>query len=207
MTLKVIGAGFGRTGTMSMKQALERLGFGPCHHMEEVFANPDQVSYWEAAARGESVDWNEVFRNYNSAVDWPSAHFWRELTDFYPDAKVLLTSRSSESWWASFSETIGKVLNMSDEIPNPHLARVTRMAHELIANQTFNGKMLDRDVAIAAYEQRIADVKAKIPADRLLMFNFADGWAPLCEFLGCEIPEGEFPRSNSIKEFWQHFGP
>ncbi len=207
MTLKVIGAGFGRTGSMSMKQALEQVGFGRCHHMEEVFANPDQIAYWEAATRGDKVDWTKVFANYNSTVDWPSAHFWRELTEFYPDAKVLLTERSSESWWASFSETIGKVLNMADQLPDPHLARVTNMAKSLIADNTFGGMMHDRDTAIAAYERHNAEVKEAIPADRLLVFNFAEGWPPLCKFLRCEIPDGDFPRSNSTKEFWQHFGP
>jgi hypothetical protein len=93
MTLKVIGAGFGRTGTSSLKQALEDLGFGPCHHMTEVIAHPQQVPVWEAAMNGEPVEWEDVFHAYQSAVDWPSAAFYEPLMERYPDARVILTVR------------------------------------------------------------------------------------------------------------------
>ena len=103
MALEVIGAGFGRTGTESMKQALEILGLGPCHHMREVMSNPAQLALWRAAARGELPDWDEAFAGYRSAVDWPSAYFWRAVCAHYPEAKVLLTGRSAESWYESMS--------------------------------------------------------------------------------------------------------
>ena len=103
MSLTVIGSGFGRTGTMSLKRALEKLGLGPCHHMEEVAANPEQLVHWSALVRGEQVDWDQVYAGYRSTVDWPGAQFWRELAAAYPEAKVIHSSRSAESWWASLS--------------------------------------------------------------------------------------------------------
>src|SRR5271168_2365452 len=119
MTLEVIGSGFGRTGTMSLKRALDQLGFGPCHHMEEVFANPGQVPHWQALAAGQAVDWNLVFAGYRSQVDWPGAHYWRELAAAYPRAKVIHTERPEQLWWKSFSATIAVVLGSYQDMPFP----------------------------------------------------------------------------------------
>jgi Sulfotransferase domain len=93
MALRVIGAGFGRTGTHSLKLALEQLGFAPCHHMYEVRAHPEQLAFWQAAARGELPDWDEVFAGFAAQVDWPGARFWRELAEHFPHAKVILSVR------------------------------------------------------------------------------------------------------------------
>lgn len=193
MALKLIGAGFGRTGTMSMKTALEMLGLGPCHHMKEIFAHPEQREMWRSMANGGPRDWDKVFENYNSSVDWPSAYYWRELAEFYPDAKVLLTVRSSESWYDSISKTIFKVLQEEDE-PNG-------IGSVLIGDNTFGGNLTDRDHAISVYEQNTADVKSAISADRLLVYSAGDGWEPLCEFLDCPVPSEPYPRSNSTDEF------
>ena len=119
MGLAVIGSGFGRTGTMSLKAALDQLGFGPCHHMEEILKHPDQVPYWQAVAAGKAVDWNEVFRGYRAQVDWPGAHVWCELAVTYPEAKVVHSVRPETSWWNSFSATIGKVLASYSEMSLP----------------------------------------------------------------------------------------
>src|SRR5271165_5153635 len=107
MSLAVIGSGFGRTGTLSLKNALETLGFGPCHHMEEVFGHPEQVTHWQAVAAGGTVSWDTVFAGYRSQVDWPGAHVWRQLAEAYPEAKVIHSIRPEEAWWKSFSATIG----------------------------------------------------------------------------------------------------
>lgn len=202
MSLRVIGAGFGRTGTLSLKLALEQLGFAPCHHMEEVLKRPEQIAYWEAAAAGRPVDWRAVFDGFRAAVDWPSAHYWRELAAEFPDAKVILTTRPAEKWWASFSETIATILRMRGEITDPRVRPVMEMANAIIAEQTFGGNLTDKDHAIAIYEQRARDVRDAIPVDRLLVFNVAEGWAPLCRFLGKPVQPGDFPRTNSTKEFW-----
>lgn len=206
MPLSVIGAGFGRTGTMSIKMALEQLGLGPCHHMEEVFANPAQLPHWLAAADGQKVDWDEVFIGYNSTIDWPSAHYWRDLANVYPDSKILLSVRSTNRWWESFSGTIKTILQNKDSIPDEHSRSVINMAHKIIVEQTFGGALNDKSVVLSEYQKRIDDVKQAIPADRLLIFDVTEGWAPLCEFLNLPIPDGDFPRSNSRDEFWEVFG-
>jgi hypothetical protein len=204
MTLQVIGAGFGRTGTMTLKTALEALGFGPCHHMIEVFANmATQVPFWRAAAGGEAVDWDKGLAGYNSSVDWPSAHFYRQLAAHYPDAKVILSRRNPETWYASMTETILKAMTMpvfesggGGEAPM-HFARM------IIHDQTFKGDF-SRENVIATFERHNAEVIASIAPERLLVFEPAQGWAPLCAFLGVPVPDQPFPRTNSREEFWTH---
>jgi hypothetical protein len=205
MALSVIGAGFGRTGTMSIKIALEQLGLGPCHHMEEVFANPAQLPNWQAAAIGQQVDWDDVFAGYGSAVDWPSAHYWRELAEAYPDSRVLLSVRPAERWWDSFSGTIKKILEIRDTIPEEYPRSVADMGYKIIAEQTFANAMDDKTKVLSAFQKRIEDVKQAIPAERLLIFDVSEGWVPLCKFLNLPVPDGEFPRSNSKSEFWEAF--
>jgi hypothetical protein len=193
MALKVFGAGFGRTGTASMKQALEILGLGPCHHMWEVMSNPAQLALWRAAARGALPDWDEAFAGYRSAVDWPSAYFWREVSAHYPEAKVLLTVRSAESWYESMDRTILPVLRTST---NPDSIGV-----RLVGGRVFGGRLDDRAHAIAVYEKNIADVQAAFPPERLLTYRLGDGWQPLCRFLGMPVPDMSYPQSNSTEQF------
>ena len=200
MTLEVIGAGVGRTGTMSLKLAVEQLGFGPCHHMEEVIKNPPvQVPLWTAAVQGKP-DWEAAFRGYNSAVDWPTAAFWRELAAAYPRAKVVLTTRSIESWYASFSETIYKLIGGRDQAPPP-MRPLLEMAAGVIAKSGFVDG-LDRDGIVAAFNRHVQAVKENIPADRLLVFEVKEGWTPLCRFLGKPVPAEAFPATNNKEEFW-----
>jgi hypothetical protein len=206
MALEVIGAGFGRTGTLSLKLALERLGFGPCHHMHEVFAHPEQLPYWQAAAAGEPVDWEEVFAGYRSAADWPSAHWWRELAEAYPQAKVILTVRPEAVWWASFSRTIQEIMANPAAIPDPYIQQVLAMGHAIIAEQTMSGRPNDEATALAAYRRRRREVEAALPAERLLVMDPADGWVPLCAFLGRPVPDEPFPRTNATEEFWRKAG-
>ena len=206
MAISVIGAGFGRTGTMSIKIALEQLGFGPCHHMEELFQDPAQLPGWPAAAACQPVDWDAVLKGYGCTVDWPSAHYWRELAAFYPDAKVILSVRPAERWWQSFSGTIQQALEMRDQVADPHIGGILQMASDIIAEQTFAGALADKDAALAAFEKRIEEVRAAIPAGRLLIFDVSEGWTPFCQFLDRPEPEGAFPHSNSHAEFWQKFG-
>jgi hypothetical protein len=205
MALSVIGAGFGRTGTNSIKKALEQLGLGPCHHMEEVFGNPSQLQYWQLAANGQTVNWEDVFEGYHSTIDWPSAHYWRELADYYPEAKVLLSVRPFERWWSSFSGTIKQVLENKNTITDEHTRAVANMAYTIIAEGTFSGLMSDKDAAYLAYQKRINDVKQTVSADRLLVFDVSEGWSPLCDFLNMVEPQTDFPRSNSTADFNESF--
>lgn len=193
MGLEVIGAGFGRTGTESMKLALEALGFGPCHHMKEVLADPARVALWRAIARGDAPDWDAAFAGFRSTVDWPSAYYWRELSAHYPAARVVLTVRDAESWHASMEKTIFRHIG-GDSDPDSVGVR-------LIREQVFGGDIDDRAHVIAAYEKNIADVQAALPADRLLTFRLGDGWEPLCRFLGRPVPDTPFPRVNAAETF------
>ena len=193
MTLSVIGTGFGRTGTDSMREALTILGFGPTHHMFEVMSNPEQKALWRALAAGAKPDWEKLFAGYHSCVDWPSAFYWRELVAFYPNARVILTMRSSESWWLSYEKTIMAGLIKSTDQESLGLS--------LIAAQVFGGNYQDKEHVIATYEANVAAVKSEVPASRLLMHNLGDGWEPLCAHLGVAVPLQSYPSRNNAEEF------
>jgi Sulfotransferase domain len=201
MTLQIIGAGFGRTGTNSLKLALEHLGLGPCHHMFEVRDNPAQLPGWEAAARGEAVDWDRIFEGYRSQVDWPGARYWRELARHFPKAKVILTIRDPDAWYDSVEATILQLLASRGKLPTPHLNALVEMGQETVAEQVFGGRMTDRAHAKAVFRDHIAAVQAEIPNDRLLTFDPGEGWAPLCRFLDLDAPDIAFPKTNSSRQF------
>ena len=219
MTLEVIGAGFGRTGTLSLKHALEQLGFSKCHHMLEVFENPAQAVMFRDAGRGLPVDWNEVFRGYRAMVDWPGSCFWRELAEFYPRAKVLLSVRDADEWYDSASATIFRAMKSiaagsvtppgSAAIPPagaampPGIAAQSEMAFELIVKGTFGGSVADRANCIRAYNDNTERVLAEIAPERLLVFEAKQGWEPLCRFLDVPVPATDYPRVNSRDEFLQ----
>jgi hypothetical protein len=203
--LKVIGAGFGRTGTTSLKHALEQLGFGPCHHMDEVFKNPQQIPMWLDVAAGKSADWDRIFTGYHASVDFPSQHWYQALMVKYPDAKVILSVRDPESWYRSTRETIYAV---SEDIPIrwvgrylPVMGGVVRLASGTIWKGLYKGKFLDKTYSIGVFNQHIADVRAHVPPERLLVFDVKEGWGPLCAFLNVEIPSSPFPRLNDTVEF------
>ena len=193
MPLAVIGAGFGRTGTDSMREALGILGFGPCHHMFEVNSNPEQKRLWRALAAGGARDWEALFSGYQSCMDWPSAHYWRDLVEAYPKAKVILTWRSAESWWASVERTLIPALKASTDPASLGVA--------LVGQQVFGGRATERDHAIAVYEAHVRTVKETVPAGRLLVHNLGDGWEPLCAHLGVPVPDQPYPHQNSAAEF------
>jgi len=207
MGLSVIGSGFGRTGTRSLKDALEILDLGPCHHMEEVFPSPEQIDLWHAVSIGEPLDHARIFNGFSSQIDWPGAHVWRELASAYPDAKVIHSVRPDESWWKSFSGTIGKFLTIYPTMAlPPHIRVMSEVIMELVGVQTFAGQHADKDKALAAYHQREADVRSAIPAERLLVFDVAQGWEPLCSFLEVSVPAAPFPRTNTREDFWAKLG-
>ncbi|MCA8901592.1 MAG: sulfotransferase family protein [Hyphomonas sp.] len=204
MALKVIGAGFGRTGTLSMKAALERLGYVKCHHMMEVFPSPDQVRMWDEIGQGKDPGWDTVFEGFEASVDFPSSSYWRELADYYPEAKVILTTRSFESWYKSASETI---YPSSAKIPGwmkalvPKVKTITRMVDNTVWGRVFHGRFEDYEYARKVFEEHEAAVKATIPSERLLVFEPKQGWEPLCAFLGKDVPDEPFPRVNDTAEF------
>jgi hypothetical protein len=199
--MHVIGSGLGRTGTYSLKFALNQLGLGPCHHMEEVLHNMSrQVPLWEAVVAGKA-DWAAAYDGFASAVDWPTASFYRELAAVYPDAKFVLSTRSAESWAESFGETIYAVLHGRDQAP-PDKRDWLEMVVKIIAKAGIP-LGLDHDGLVKAFKAHEAAVKAAIPAGRLLVFDVKQGWAPLCAFVGKPVPAEPFPRTNDREQFFE----
>jgi hypothetical protein len=200
MTLRLVGAGVGRTGTHSLKLAVETLLGAPCYHMREVFEHPDHVTCWRAAADGEPVDWDAVFAGYAATVDWPGAAVWQEIAAAYPDAIVLLSVRdSAETWWRSADATIFQGLRREPP-PDSDLAPWHAMVRELLAGR-FTPHLDDELAAKAAYERHNAEVRAGVPRDRLVEWQPGDGWAPLCAALGVPVPDVPFPHVNTTAEF------
>lgn len=205
MPLKVIGSGFGRTGTNSLQLALQDLGFDKCYHMYEIFPEPERSVDWLNAALGKPVDWEKVFDGYQSAVDWPATFFWETFLNLYPDAKVVHTERPAEKWYDSISNTIfalmkeGMKAGADDDTGVPNVQR--DMVVEIVIKQTFGGNIEDKDHIIDVYNKHNAKVKATVPPERLLVFDVSEGWQPLCSFLDVPVPSEDFPRTNARDEF------
>ncbi|MFE9280451.1 sulfotransferase family protein [Nocardiopsis alba] len=204
----VIGAGFPRTGTTSMKAALERLGLGPCHHMSEVLESSSLADRWAAIAStpaGE-VDWVRLMEGWRSGVDWPLSFFWRELADAFPDTRILLTVRDPYRWYASMHATIFEAIRESVRAPDDQLLPEELTTILPLLDRMWNahfgvgpGEVPDEATAVAAFERHTARVRAEVPADRLLVYRVGQGWEPLCAFLGVDVPDEPFPRLNDTE--------
>lgn len=215
MVLRVVGAGLPRTGTMSLKQALERLLGGPCYHMIELFEHPENANVWGELLRGEGADLG-FLDGYVAAVDWPASALWRELSAAHPDAVVLLSVRDSgEQWWRSVSQTILPRMRQAQAATTegspqqgplaeaePELrAAVGRMFQSLVALDGFADAIDDKASAAAWYDRYVDKVRDGVPSGRLLEWKASDGWGPLCDALGVPVPDEPFPRLNSTEEF------
>jgi hypothetical protein len=217
-TLAVIGAGLGRTGTLSLHAALEWLGFAPCDHMSENFEHPERFALWLEAARrkraGEPIDWRPLFTGYRATVDWPGVYFWRELVAAHPEAKVILTVRDPARWYDSARATIYAATRARTATPaarllyrlvgwaNPRAGHGFRTVKETVWDGTLGGRFEDRDGAIRIFAEHNREVVATIPPERLLVFDVKEGWEPLCAFLGVPVPSGEpFPHLNDATDF------
>ena len=206
MTLRVVGAGLGRTGTASLKQALELLLGGRCYHMLEVMNRPGDDAVWEAAVRGEAGDLGSLFDGYQAAVDWPACAFWKELAEANPDAVILLSTRDSpERWWASMEGTIVPTLKSSVGDDEPALARHRAMVRELLSRR-FTQDWQDGEAAMAAYERHNEEVRRSADPARLVEWRPGDGWGPLCDALGVAVPQAEFPHENTRADFRARIG-
>lgn len=194
--LTVVGAGLGRTGTHSLKVALEQLLGGPCHHMAEVFPSDEQRAGWTRAIDGEVVDWSVLLAGYRAIVDWPGAGFWRELHATYPDALVLLSVRDPGAWYRSASNTI--FVGARDEAlaGDPWMAAMVKLFGE-----RFCGELDDRAAMIDAFVRHNDEVRSTVPADQLLEWTVGDGWGPICERLGVAVPDEPFPLTNTEDQF------
>ena len=213
MSIQVIGAGFGRTGTKSLQLALEQLGFGKCYHMEMLLRNPGGIQYWNEADKTGNTDWNSLFKDeYHSIVDFPGSIYYQQLANYYPEAKVVLTVRDPEKWYESVRKTIfafdpgiGLKLKMLLMLPFSSTARnlfkVILHNDSVIWKKLFNGKFKDKAYAIQRYQEHIEEVKRNIPANRLLVYEVKEGWEPLCQFLNKPVPDTPFPNTNKGEDF------
>lgn len=197
--MRLIGAGFGRSGTMSIKAALEMLGYKPCYHMKIAIYRSHHLRLFLHAWRGKAVNWERFFRRYDAVVDWPACAFYKELIPVYPEAKILLNVRDPEEWYDSMYETIWAI---QPAFPW-WFPRAVRIIHnEIIWNGNFRGMFEDKEKTIAIYKEWIEEVKRNVPAEKLLVYNVREGWEPLCDFLGVPVPEGlPFPYINERRSF------
>jgi len=193
MALKVVGSGLGRTGTKSLQTALNILGLGPCHHMVEVFAHPESAPLWIEAGKGRP-DWDAIFSGYQSMVDYPGAHYWRQLAAYYPDAKVLHTVRDPDDWFDSTQATIFA--------PEGHLSHPGPLS-DFFASFTgaFRDHLHDRAFMTEYFRRHTEEVKRTIPPARLLIYEAGQGWEPLCRFLAVDVLDVPYPNENSRANF------
>src|SRR5438309_3110581 len=196
MSLQVVGAGVGRTGTHSLKLALEQLLGGPCHHMVEILGNPEQMPGWIDAIEGRPVDWSQLLDGYRSIVDWPGGSFWRELLDANPDALVLLSVRDPDDWYRSASNTIFQTF---DNMP-PEMSPWMNSVRTLLRDR-FSDQFDDKGAMIAAFERHNDSVRRDAPPAQLLEWEPGDGWEPICERLSVPVPAEPFPVTNTTDEF------
>jgi hypothetical protein len=210
--VKVIGAGFGRTGTTSLKAALDILGFGPAYDLTEAFGHPEHVEVWEAARRGERVDWRGFLSGYEVTVDWPACAFYAELMVAFPEAPVILTVRDPEPWYESVFSTIYGIHRISSGpapvrlafalvgLFAPSVTGIARLADAIVWNDTFESSFEDRRHAIETFHRHNEEVRRRVPEGRLFVYDVREGWPPLCEFLGAEVPDKPFPHLNDPRD-------
>lgn len=194
MSLQVIGAGLPRTGTNSLKAGLEHLLGGRCYHMREIPGHPfDLGAGWERALAGAAPDWSALFAGYFAAVDWPASMFWRELSEAYPDALVLLSVRdSAETWWQSLNATILPVARMALAGDWPEGRDLLTLLEQFTGTDRWDDAVILR----AAYERHNDAVRRTIPNHRLLEWRATEGWLPICQALGVPVPDTPFPWTN-----------
>ncbi|MHB8681232.1 MAG: sulfotransferase family protein [Acidimicrobiales bacterium] len=195
MSIKVVGAGVGRTGTHSLKVALERLVGGTCHHMIEVFVDPEQIASWTAAMEGRPVDWQALLARFDAIVDWPGASFWPELHAAFPEALVLLSVRDPEAWYRSASNTIFLVF---DNVPPEMAPWMDALRRGL--GERFSNRFDDPQAMMDAFERHNDAVRRGVPASQLLEWQPQDGWEPICERLGVPVPDDPFPLTNTTAD-------
>ena len=211
--IKVVNLSLGRTGTMSLKQALEDLGLDKCYHFSELAHHPEHTDIWRAYAQGKPIDWEALFEGYQSTVYWSTSYDYESLLEQYPDMKFILTVRDSEAWYRSTFDTVYSLnrLTLSRVISlkikglfNPELRnlyKIWKFQERLLWKNTFKGRFHDKEFAIQQFEKHIENVKKNVPADRLLVYNIKQGWQPLCDFLKIPVPNTDFPRVNDTASF------
>ncbi|MDH3710921.1 MAG: hypothetical protein OER04_13590 [Cyclobacteriaceae bacterium] len=213
MSIKIIGAGLPRTGTNTLKQSLEMLGYSKTYHMKELIVNPEMLPQWLALENGEQPNWDELYDGFEATVDFPAYPWYKEHMKRYPDAKVIMTVRPFEGWYKSIESTIltagpqtplEKIVMMIKLAFNPRLRKViqcVKLAKRMIFQKHLQGKFADKAFAEEIFNKHMEDVKTYVPPEKLLIYDVRDGWGPLCEFLGKPVPEEELPHLNKRENF------
>lgn len=213
MSIKIIGAGFPRTGTTTLKRSLELLGYGPTYHMKTLLTNPDMLHYWHKLRDTGTTDWDGLYDGYVSTVDFPAYPWYKEHMERYPDAKVIMTVRAFDGWYTSISNTVRKagpqnlpekLKMMAKLLTNPRVRKVVgciKLVKEMLWKVQFEGRFDDKAFAEEVFNRHIESVKAHVPADKLLVYDVRDGWGPLCEFLGVPVPSEPLPHLNKKENF------
>jgi hypothetical protein len=204
MTLKILGAGFGRTGTNSLRVALGYLGYNTCYHMFEVKENPEHVHFWNQAYVEDNADWECFFKSYHAAVDWPAAAFWKQITSAFPQVKIIVTVRDPDEWYESVSQTIFKTMTHWEHFKNIETQRRLKMAKRIILDGIFSGQYGDKAHCLAIYQHHIEKVRETIPPGKFLEYNVSEGWDTLCEFLNKDSPDISFPHTNTRESFFKY---
>jgi hypothetical protein len=203
MALQIIGAGLGRTGTLSLKLALEHIGLGKCYHMSEMLANlRTHLPLWVEAAKG-SPQWDTIFAGYRSSTDYPGCMFWREIAAHYPDAKIILTTRDPDKWFESVSATIYSEPHRARFEGNPLMKEFFELT---VFDADLRSRLGDRARMVEYFNAWNQSVIDEVPADKLLVYAAGDGWEPLCAFLGVPVPAEPYPRVNSREEMTERTG-
>lgn len=201
MTIKLIGAGLPRTGTNSLKLALEQLLGGPCYHMHDVFDLPNDPPVWEAATKGQFPDWHNFLQDFHAAVDFPPSLFWEELASAFPDAPIVLSTRKDpETWWASVNKTIVPATLQAEDSP------WRSMALALLESFAGTSDVESGERMMAAYEAHNLHVRSSVPASRLTEWQPEDGWQPICAALKLPVPNEPFPHVNTRSDFAERIG-
>ena len=198
----IIGAGLPRTGTESLKRALEILDYGPCYHMVDVIAHPAHLAVWESASA--DTDWDQLFAGYRAAVDFPAMYHWQQLAARYPQARVILGVRDAAAWYASITATVLAAVKIIPD-DDPVTARRRRLVRRDLVEGLFAGRADDRAFMLKLFDSHRDRVCAALPATRLLLFDVRTGWAPLCTFLQRPVPAQPFPHVNARADFRQRF--
>jgi hypothetical protein len=200
--MKVIGAGFGRTGTMSLKVALQQVGFGPCLHMIDLLSgHPEMSDAFREAYDGNETDWKSLLEGWESCVDWPACSFYKQLMEVYPDAPVILNVRDAEGWYKSTYNTIYQAAMVIPQTEEQRNRPASKMLKRIVWEGDLQSKFEDKEAAIEIFNTWNEEVKQNVPADRLLVFNVTEGWEPLCKFLGVSVPDEPFPHKNDTQSF------
>lgn len=213
MELQVIGTGLARTGTMSLKVALEQLLSGNCFHVIEWLKDPQRTTILKKGYKKNEIDWSAFYEGFASAVDYPTCLFYQQLLEINPDLKVIHTVRDFDSWYASVKETVyrGKpksaqdifrmIKNMMLSADFRRVAPVFMLNDKLIWQGQFESRFEDKEFMREKYRQHEEEVKKTVKEEHLLIYNIKDGWEPLCEFLHVPAPKTVFPKSNERQEF------